>query len=141
MVTLLVLELEVPQGTDLWGELASGWPAYLGYGVSFSFVGGAWIAHSTLTRFIRAADPVLMRLNLVLLLLVSLLPFTTKLMATHLTDSGEGAAVLVLQAVATAVALVVPVAAVLIFLAISVLLLVDALFRAHRRRLRAARLR
>jgi TMEM175 potassium channel family protein len=43
-----------------------------------------WIAHSTLTRFIEAADPDLMRLNLLLLLLVSFLPFTTAIAATHL---------------------------------------------------------
>lgn len=188
VVTLLVLELEVPTGTHLWHELASGWPGYLGYGVSFAFVGGAWIAHSTLTRFIQAADPVLLRLNLVLLLMVSLLPFTTNLMATHLTDPGEGTAVVVfgvnitlaalmvnvcvayaarmpglaaddyaeeelrafererrlallLQAVATAVALFLPVVAVLVFLGISVLLLVDPLFRARHRRLRHARAR
>ena len=49
---------------------------YLGYFVSFTFIGGAWIAHSSLTRFIKAADPDLMRLNLMLLLFVSFLPFT-----------------------------------------------------------------
>jgi TMEM175 potassium channel family protein len=43
-----------------------------------------WIAHSNMTRFIKAADPGLMRLNLMLLLLVSFLPFTTAIAATHL---------------------------------------------------------
>ena len=43
-----------------------------------------WIAHSSLTRFIKAADPDLMRLNLMLLLCVSFLPFTTAIAATHL---------------------------------------------------------
>jgi uncharacterized membrane protein len=43
-----------------------------------------WIAHSNLTRFIKAADPDLMRLNLMLLLFVSFLPFTTAIAATHL---------------------------------------------------------
>jgi uncharacterized membrane protein len=46
-----------------------------GYFVSFAFIGGVWIAHSTLTRFITAADPELMRLNLLLLLFVSFLTF------------------------------------------------------------------
>ena len=48
---------------------------YLGYFVSFAFIGGVWIAHSTLTQFITAADPELMRLNLLLLLFVSFLTF------------------------------------------------------------------
>ena len=60
------------------------WPRYLGYFVSFAFIGGVWIAHSNLTRFIKAADPDLMRLNLMLLLLVPFLPFTTAIAATHL---------------------------------------------------------
>jgi uncharacterized membrane protein len=37
-----------------------------------------------MTRFIKAADATLMRLNLTLLLSVSLLPFTTAIAATHL---------------------------------------------------------
>jgi uncharacterized membrane protein len=63
------------------------WPRYLGYFVSFAFIGGVWIAHSTLTRFIKAADSDLMRLNLMLLLFVSFLPFTTAIAATHLFES------------------------------------------------------
>ena len=60
------------------------WPRYLGYFVSFAFIGGVWIAHSNMTRFIKAADQALMRLNLTLLLFVSFLPFTTAIAATHL---------------------------------------------------------
>ena len=60
------------------------WPRYLGYFVSFAFIGGVWIAHSNMTRFLKAADPDLMRLNLTLLLFVSFLPFTTAIAATHL---------------------------------------------------------
>ena len=56
----------------------------MGYFVSFAFIGGVWIAHSTLTRFIKVADPDLLRLNLMLLLSVSFLPFTTAIAATHL---------------------------------------------------------
>ena len=84
-ITLLVLELHVPAGHEpLVQGLGHEWPRYLGYFVSFAFIGGAWIAHSTMTRFIKAADPDLMRLNLMLLLFVSLLPFTTAIAATHL---------------------------------------------------------
>jgi uncharacterized membrane protein len=84
-ITLLVLELHVPTGHEaLLRSLGDEWPRYLGYFVSFTFIGGVWIAHSTLTRFIKAADPDLMRLNLTLLLFVSFLPFTTAIVATHL---------------------------------------------------------
>jgi uncharacterized membrane protein len=84
-ITLLVLELHVPTGHEgLVRGLEHEWPRYLGYFVSFTFIGGVWIAHSNLTRFIKAADPDLMRLNLILLLFVSFLPFTTAIAATHL---------------------------------------------------------
>ena len=84
-ITLLVLELHVPTGQEaLLRGLEHEWPRYLGYFVSFAFIGGVWIAHSNLTRFIKAADPDLLRLNLMLLLFVSFLPFTTAIAATHL---------------------------------------------------------
>jgi uncharacterized membrane protein len=84
-ITLLVLELHVPTGHEaLLKGLEHEWPRYLGYFVSFTFIGGVWIAHSTLTRFIKVADPDLTRLNLTLLLFVSFLPFTTAIAATHL---------------------------------------------------------
>lgn len=96
-ITLLVLELKVPEvgGDDLLRQLGEEWPHYLGYLVSFAFIGGVWMAHTTLTRFLKAADQVLLGLNLFLLLLVSLLPFTTSLMATHLGDTGEHVAVVI----------------------------------------------
>src|SRR5215472_6846161 len=84
-ITLLVIELHVPTGHEpLVRGLEHDGPRYLGYFVSFAFIGGVWITHSTLTRFIKAADPDLMRLNLMLLLFVSFLPFTTAIAATHL---------------------------------------------------------
>jgi uncharacterized membrane protein len=85
VITLLVLELHVPTGRQhLAAMLGEEWPRYLGYFVSFAFIGGVWVAHSTVSHFIKAVDATLMRLNLVLLLFVSLLPFTTGILATHL---------------------------------------------------------
>jgi uncharacterized membrane protein len=84
-ITLLVIELHVPAGNEaLVKGLEHEWPRYLGYFVSFAFIGGVWIAHSNMTRFLKASDPELMRLNLILLLFVSFLPFTTAIAATHL---------------------------------------------------------
>jgi TMEM175 potassium channel family protein len=75
----------VPTGQEaLLRGLGDEWPRYLGYFVSFAFIGGVWIARSSLTRFIKAADPDLLRQNLMLLLFVSFLPFTTAIPATHL---------------------------------------------------------
>jgi uncharacterized membrane protein len=87
-ITLLVLELHVPAGNEaLVRGLEHEWPRYLGYVVSFTFIGGVWIAHNYMTRFVKATDRGLIRLNLLLLLFVSFLPFTTAIAATHLFPS------------------------------------------------------
>src|SRR4051794_16320833 len=84
-ITLLVIELHVPTGHEgLAAALAEQWPRCLGYPVSFAFIGGVWMARSSMTSFIKAVDASLMRLNLLLRLLVSFLPFTTAVVATHL---------------------------------------------------------
>jgi uncharacterized membrane protein len=106
-ITLLVIELHVPTGHQaLVSGLEHEWPRYLGYFVSFAFIGGVWIAHSNMTRFLKAADPDLMRLNLSLLLFVSFLPFTTAIAATHLFASNLAFHELTISSTAERVAVV-----------------------------------
>jgi uncharacterized membrane protein len=52
--------------------------------VSFSTVGALWLGHSLITEYLEQADPILIRLNLLLLLVVSFLPFPTRLVAEYL---------------------------------------------------------
>jgi uncharacterized membrane protein len=80
-ITLLVLELGVSlsEGQGLLEALLAEWPAYLAYLTSFLTLGVFWLEHSTVTSVLRAGDAVLFRLNLVVLLLASFLPFPTKL--------------------------------------------------------------
>jgi uncharacterized membrane protein len=95
-ITLLVLEISVPQeGVALWPALREQWPEFLGYYISFAFIGGIWITHSGVTRYMRRGDTVIYTLNLVLLLLVGLLPFATSLMVTHLTGTDAKLAALI----------------------------------------------
>jgi uncharacterized membrane protein len=64
--------------------------AYLAYVVSFLTIGAAWLAHTALTDRLARADPVFLRLNLLLLLVVVFLPFPTEYIAANLhTASGE----------------------------------------------------
>lgn len=96
VITLLVLELEVPgrpEGGHLADALGDEWRGFLGYVISFVFVGGVWVAQSDVTRLIDRGDAVLFRLALLQLFFVTLLPFTTALMTTHLGGDGEGLAV------------------------------------------------
>lgn len=96
VITLLVLELKVPgvaEGDDLWHALTHEWREYAGYLISFVFVGGVWIAHSSATSYVSRGDAILFRLNLLVLFFVSLLPFLTSLMTTHLDTDGQHLAV------------------------------------------------
>ena len=103
-ITLLVLDIKIEpsQFDHLWRALGEEWPSYLAYVTSFLTVGGVWLAHHGLFSRLQAVDPVLMRLNLLLLMAVSFLPFPTALMAGALqgSESAERAAVVVYGATA-----------------------------------------
>ena len=92
-ITLLVLELTVPAGSesDLLGAFLDQWRSYLAYLVSFLTIGAVWLAHSVITEFIGRADAVLLRLNLLLLMVVSFLPFPTRLLAEYTSDHDAAA--------------------------------------------------
>lgn len=72
-ITLLVLEIAVPSGSegDLLGAVVGQWPTYLGYLVSFSTIGAVWLEHTVITEYLDHATSVLIRLNLLLLMVVS----------------------------------------------------------------------
>ncbi len=97
-ITLLVLNLRVPEpdGTrGLAGALAAQWPAYLAYVISFLAIGIIWINHHQMLRRLTGVDHAVLVLNLLLLLCIVVLPFTTSVFADYLTapDGGEVAAV------------------------------------------------
>jgi uncharacterized membrane protein len=96
-ITLLVLDLAVPASSfdNLWHGIGHQWPSYLAYVTSFITIGGIWMAHHALFRCLRYADSMVMRLNLLLLMAVSFLPFPTGLMAEAIRDTdAERAAVI-----------------------------------------------
>jgi uncharacterized membrane protein len=94
-ITLLVLEITIPADrSDLLRAVIEEWPVYLGYLVSFFTIGAVWMAHSAITEFLEHVDPILLRINLVLLMVVGLLPVPTRLMADYIqSSSGERVAV------------------------------------------------
>jgi uncharacterized membrane protein len=85
-ITLLVLEIGVPAGAedDLWRALVDQWPSYLAYIVSFATIGAVWFAHTVITEYLHHTTSVFVRLNLLLLLVVSFLPFPTRLLAEYI---------------------------------------------------------
>ena len=95
-ITLLVLDIGVSAtaGQDLGGAIRGLWPSYLAYVASFATIGAAWLGHNAITEYLDRADPAFVRLNLLLLLIVSFLPFPTRLVAEYIhTDSAERVAV------------------------------------------------
>jgi len=89
-ITLLVLDLAIGHAGSPLHRVLDAWPFYLAYIVSFLTIGAAWLAHLAITDRLTKADGVLLRLNLLLLLLVSVLPFPTRLVAEGIhSESGE----------------------------------------------------
>jgi len=88
-ITLLVLEVAVkPPGSPL-EQFFNAWPSYFGYVVSFLTIGAAWIAHHALTDRLDRVDVLLLRLNLLFLMVVSFLPFPTRLVADALEEGRD----------------------------------------------------
>jgi uncharacterized membrane protein len=90
-ITLLVLELHVPEpgSGELGHELLQAWPSYVAYIITFITIGIIWINHHAAFSRLRSVDHSILMWNLLLLLTVSVLPFTTALMAAYLKE-GEG---------------------------------------------------
>jgi uncharacterized membrane protein len=94
-ITLLVLDLRVPTRHALEGSLARAlaeqWPAYAAYVTSFLIIGIIWVNHHAVFELIGRLDRVALFLNLVLLMTVVAIPFTTALMSEYLTAGGRDA--------------------------------------------------
>lgn len=87
-ITLLALDLAVagPEGDgSLAHQLYGKWPAFLAYLISFFMIGIIWVNHHALVRQITKVGRTLLFLNLVLLLFVVLIPFSTATVADYFT--------------------------------------------------------
>jgi len=87
--TLLVADLALGYGSSALQRVLHAWPAYVAYIISFLTIGAAWLAHTALTDRLARADPLLLRLNLLLLLAVVFLPFPTHLVAEALHNASS----------------------------------------------------
>ena len=95
-ITLLVLELSVPAvGARLLPAIDEQCQEFLGYLISFVFIGGMWVNHAGMTKLMRHADTLAYGLDLLVLLMVGVLPFSTNLMVTHLSGPDVEVAVII----------------------------------------------
>ena len=88
-MTLLVLDIKVPElqqplaTAELPLKLVALWPKFLSYTISFVILGVYWVGHHVQLSFIRRADRPLLWINILFLLWVALVPFSTALLSEY----------------------------------------------------------
>lgn len=87
-ITLLVLDIGVPEpgSGSLGSELLHQWPSYAAFAISFITIEIVWVNHHVALARLAAVDHKVLMLNLLLLMTVSVLPFTTSLMSEYLRE-------------------------------------------------------
>jgi uncharacterized membrane protein len=76
IITIMVLELKVPHGSDL-AALGAVAPVFFSYVLSFVYLGIYWNNHHHFFHLVRVVDGVVLWANLHLLFWLSLIPFAT----------------------------------------------------------------
>jgi len=88
-MTLLVLSLEIPAipegaAAQVLPKLVLGlWPDFFNYALSFILLAKFWILHHRQFHFIKAIDQRLLWINILGLMFIALIPFSTSLIAQH----------------------------------------------------------
>jgi uncharacterized membrane protein len=99
-ITLLGLTLRVPSlgAGSVFGALARAWPSFLAFVTSFGAIGIVWVNHHRVFTHVRRVSHGLLMWNGLLLMAVSLIPFTTDLVATYIGHDGAREAAVVYAA-------------------------------------------
>jgi len=90
-ITLLVLALEVPAGSDLIDALRDRGEEFFAYFLSFAVVGRFWVSHHGLFAAIGRFDTPLLAINLAYLAFIALIPFTSEILGEY-SDESAGVA-------------------------------------------------
>ena len=92
-MTLLVLDIKIPKMPEAAvhaGELAPTllalWPKFLSYVTSFVVLGVFWVGHHGYAHFLKRTDRWLLWINLLFLMFVVFVPFSTDLLGDHPRD-------------------------------------------------------
>lgn len=91
VLTLLVLDLKPPDAADLseaqlLRDLIESLPNLLSYVISFVVIGGFWIRHHIIFKFLEQCNSTTFGLNFFHILLVSLTPYTASLFGRYEDD-------------------------------------------------------
>ena len=79
IITIMVLDMKVPQGSDL-AALRAGLPVFLAYALSFANVGIFWNNHHHMLHITERINGMVLWANLLLLFWLSLVPFVIRWM-------------------------------------------------------------
>src|SRR4051794_2112519 len=82
LITVMVLELPIPHGTD-WADLRAVLPVLLSYVLSFVYLGIYWNNHHHMFQATDRVSGLILWANLHLLFWLSLIPFTTAWLGEH----------------------------------------------------------
>jgi uncharacterized membrane protein len=88
-ITLLALELKVPHlengatAQKLADALLQQWPGYLAFATSFFTVLVMWVHHHVIFKLVRGSDATLLFANGFLLMIITVVPFTTEVVAKY----------------------------------------------------------
>ncbi len=99
VITLLALDLHASaEGEGSLGhQLATEWPTFAAFVISFFVIGVIWVNHHALVALVGRVDRPLMFYNLLLLFWVTTIPFTTSTLAKFLLHGGWDARLAVLM--------------------------------------------
>jgi uncharacterized membrane protein len=92
VMTLLVLEIGIPEiaqsslNAELPQRLLELWPKFLSYVISFIILGIFWYLHHIAFHYIKRSDNGLIWLNILFLMFVALIPFSTSLFGSYVTE-------------------------------------------------------
>jgi uncharacterized membrane protein len=92
--TLLILEIRLPEESDVGRALLDVWPSYAAYAISFLTIGIMWVNHHAVLDHVRIADRTFLFLNLFLLMCIAFVPFPTRLLAENIGHDGAPEAAL-----------------------------------------------
>jgi uncharacterized membrane protein len=92
-MTLLVIDIAVPTvsqsisdaklDTVLWKAIASEWPHFFAYAISFAVIGVNWVGHHRKFAITRAYDGGLLSRNLFFLFFIAFVPYPTSLISEY----------------------------------------------------------
>lgn len=88
-MTLLVIEIQVPEvaktlsDAELTTNIVEMWPRFLIYGLSFLILGIFWLYHNLIFQMIKRSNSTLVWLNILFLMFVALIPFSTSLFGEY----------------------------------------------------------